>query len=282
MSEEATNTTELTDEQVNELHDRIMSPKSNDIQMESANTPKTWELAEGVSASEEDLLNYAKKGLEYDKNMQDWDKQKSEFQPLVDKYKQVDEFAIQNPDWWTHVQQAYQNRDQQEVAQQETQQETQQLEDANLSPELQTMQNQLNEVVQFINSQKQEQITRQQKEEDSLLDAEINSVRESHPYMDFSTPDEKGFTLEQKVLKHAQEIGTGSFRAAFRDYAHDKLIAKAQEVGKENLGKTIEKQTKLGILGTSSKSETKMKSSNPKGKSYDDLLKEGLEELGIR
>jgi len=271
------NNTELTDEQVTDLYNKIQSPNTN-IPDSAPAEPKSWEVAEGVNASEEQLVDYAKKGYEFNQNQESFNKEKQEYDGIVNKYKQIDEFAIQNPEWWDHVQNSYSNRE----ANNDTIDQGNNL-PAELSPELQSMQNQLNEVTQFISAQKQEQNKRQIAEEDSLLDAEVNDVREKYDYMDFGKADEKGLTLEQKVLNHAKEIGTGSFRVAFRDYAHDKLIAKAQEVGKENLGKVIEKQTKLGILGNKEKSAMpEFKGGNVKNKSYDDLLKEGLDELGIK
>lgn len=283
MSEEAVqNNTELTDEQVNDLYEKINSPSSSSNIPDSHDPgPREWELAEGVKASEEDLLNYAKKGYESAQTMEAFNKEKEQFFPVMDKYKQIDEYAIQNPEWWEHVQNSYGNREQSndtignELTSQDSQQE--------LSPELQAITNQLNEVREFIHSQKSEQERKQMAEDDSLLDAEINSIKEQHAYMDFGTPDEKGVTLEQKVLKHAQEIGTQSFRVAFRDYAHDKLISKAEELGKEAIGKDIQRKTKLGILGSSTKSSSpKLASGYNKKKSYEDLAREAIEELGIK
>ena len=272
----AQSNTEMTDEQVNELYDNINSPQSSERQMSNTSgvEAKSWQLADGINANEEDLVNYAKQGYEYNQNKDSFNKEREDFAPILDKYKQIDEYAMQNPEWWQSVQDSYVNREQ--FGNEEAQINTE------LSPELQSMQQQLNQVTQFIQAQQAQQHQLKTAEEDNLLDGEINDVKEKYGYMDFSSKDEAGLNLESKVLQHAQKNGISSFRVAFRDFAHDKLMAKAQENGKEAIGKDIQKQTKLGILSSGNKSSmSKSSGGYNKSKSYDDLINEAMEEYGI-
>ena len=276
VDEAVSNSTELTDDQVTELYDKVNAPTNNEIPMsakpEQAAEEK-YAIAEGLEVSKDDLMKYARSGHEYQTKMEQFQQQQTELEQSSSRYKEIDEFATGNPEWWDHVQKSYNDREQ----------NNDNIEpDAGLSPELQAIQGQITEISKFIDAQKSEMEQKQRAEEDSHLESEITQVRDAHPNMDFTTTDETGKTLEQNVLTHAMQIGTSSFRAAFRDLMHERLIAKAAEQGKEALGKDLERKTKLGILGENSTSVLKKSKSYSKDKSYDDLTQEALEELGIK
>ncbi len=94
--------------------------------------------------------------------------------------------------------------------------------------------------------------------------------------------DETGLTLEMRVLNHAQENGINSFRAAFRDFNHEKLVAIAASKAREDATKKRQMDAKNGLLGVSSTPMKGVQSAqNVKNKSYNDLVNEAKAELGI-
>lgn len=265
--------TEMTDDQVDELYEKLNNPGSSDIPMENQNTEapqeKLYELDENTKLNEQQLMELAKKGQQNSSAMD------PETQEMLDRYKEVDAYAKENPDWWDHVQNSYGQKDKNDAT---IQNENELKQDQELSPEISELKNELNQIKQFISAQKETELMARQKEEDALLEAEIDGIKEQYPYLDFKTVDDKGVSLEQKVLKHAQAINTNSFRAAFRDLMHDKIVSKAQETAKESLGRDLQRKTKLGILGTEGE-KVKVKSYS-RDKSYEDLVKDALDELG--
>ena len=136
-------------------------------------------------------------------------------------------------------------------------------------------------------SQMQKEQSLKQQSEDQTLAKDIESIRKSFSNIDFDTPDENGKSLETKILEHAMGMGLdgskpGHFRAAFRDYYHDQLVSLEREKGKELVSKEVQKRTKLGILGESPKPTKGLKvAENVRDKSYEDLVREAREELGI-
>ena len=99
--------------------------------------------------------------------------------------------------------------------------------------------------------------------------------------MDLSKADENGATMEFSVLKHAQEIGTNSFKTAFLDLYHDKIMLHKEEALKEQFAKDNQAKFKQGVVGQTTAPRTGVQNAgNVRGKSYNDLLAEALDELG--
>lgn len=239
-----------------------------------------WNGKRIVPDSREKLLQWQSLGYNYSQRvgelnkthaqrMAELDEKAKQYQGY-DRYSEIDSYAKQNPDWWQHVQSAYQGRDTQQI-----------------NPELQPVLNPLLERLQAtesVLSQWQQEKQRQEMEaQDKALDADIQSTREAYPTIDLSAVDPAtGETLELRVLKHARELGTQSFKTAFRDYFHDKLIDMAKSQALETAAKEKQDLAKRGILG---KSPTPTKGINPatnfRQKSYDQLTQEALAELGL-
>jgi hypothetical protein len=256
---------------------------SRDIPMKSENPapPQEYTLKVGgkeIKAPLEKVLSWAQMGYDYPQKAQALKAQQEEFQRqrLENEtkwketeskwapYKQIDEYAAKNPDWWSQVQQAYQQK----------------IQAAETNPEIAQLKQELQEIKEFKNQILSEKNSVKAQEEDKQLVSEIESIRKSFPNLDFSTPDEDGKTLEMKVLQHAVDNNLQSFRVAFRDFYHDHLIGKAREEGKELASKEVQKRTKLGILGETSKPTKGLKvAENVRSKSYNDLVQEALNEL---
>lgn len=264
------------DQVVDELYDKINAPTSSDIPMTEPKAksldPDMFEFtANGkkIKATKDQVLQWASQGHDYSQKMEAFKKERGEYDPIIQKYKEIDEYAQANPDWFQHVQDSWNSRD--KVTQQELQD----------NPELAAIKTELGDLKQFKEEFVAAKNREQREEEDKLLDMEIKSIKEQHSDYDWINPDEEGHTLEKKIMKHGIDHGIPSFKVAFRDYMHEKLIAKAEERGKETVGKDLAKKTKLGLLGeTSTPTKGLQDAVNYKNKSYEDLLAEGLAELG--
>lgn len=223
------------------------------------------------------VTQWMSQGYDYAQRMQAFkeqqaqiEKQRAELAALESKYKPVEEYYSQHPDRWQYINQQYETL-------------KQGLDPSNpLAQKLQLLETKLSQADQFIQNQIQREELQKIQKEDQELDQDIHSIRDQYKDLDWNSVDSSGKNLELKILEHAQAIGTKSFRAAFRDFYHDQLVKLHEERAKENVVKERQKQTKLGLLGQSSTPKMGLQNvQDIKGKSYDDLTREALEELGI-
>jgi hypothetical protein len=187
-----------------------------------------------------------------------------------DRYAEIDQFAKTNPDWWKHVETSWQSRDIPVGV------------DPNaeklLSPVLQRLQ----QTESVLQQWQQEKADQERQRQDQELDKEIASTREQYPKIDLSAVDPAtGETLEYAVLRHANQLGITSFRSAFRDYFHDKLVELAKADALEIHAKEKQQLAKKGVLGTTPAPVKGQPVANHRGKSYDQITQEVLNNLGI-
>ena len=119
---------------------------------------------------------------------------------------------------------------------------------------------------------------------DQWLDSEIGEFKKACPQFDLGAIDEStGKSLELRILEHANEIGATSFRAAARDYLHDKLIENARAEARSAVAKSAEAAKAKGILGTSPAPTRGMDAQvDHRNKSYSQLAQEAIAALGIQ
>ncbi len=282
---------EFTDEQVDSLLNGAgAGPREIPMTAEKPQDTSPWKedsfTANGkpVKGTREQILqwasmgyNYPQKAQELNLKQQEWQRQQQETEAKWKEneqkwapYQEVDKYASANPDWWSQVQSAYKEK----------------LQGAQSNPEIAQLKNELAELKAFRDEYKTEKETVKTQEHDKALSSDIESIRKQYTNIDFDTPDTEGVNLEMKVLKHAMEMGLdgskpGHFKAAFRDYYHDDLVNRAREEAKSTATKDIQKRSKLGILGESSKPTKGLKGAEGvKNKSYEQLAQEALDEIG--
>ena len=192
------------------------------------------------------ILKRASQGYDYAQKMEDFKRQQSEFEKAQaeadafrQKYAQIDEYARENPEWYDHWSQAYEQR--QAYGQQ---QEQPAVDFSPVKQEIDALKNEFSTVKEFITKQ-------QQSQEDGKYWDEVKAIQKEFPEVDFNQSDETGKTLEYKVLEHAKDNGIASFRVAFRDFYHDQLKARMLEQAKQDLIKQDKEQRKKGIVGVS-------------------------------
>lgn len=242
-----------------------------------------------VKAPWEKAIQWASMGHNYSQRMaalkaeqEGWESQKTKFQKELESqyspYKLIDEYSKKDPAWWAHVEQAYQ----QKISGQGQEPGSPDLDSVARSIEAKLLEKFKPLEEKFTKIEQAEQAERI-KEEDASLESEVKSIREQYSNLDWTKADENGHTLEQRILKHAIENGIGKFRAAFADYCHSDLLKFHEEQGKQSQIQDIQRKAKAGILGTSSTPQTRAPKAaeGVKNKSYNDLLQEALNEVGI-
>jgi hypothetical protein len=235
-----------------------------------------WEIdyrGQKVKADSFDKFRqWAQQGYDYSQRMADLKRQQQEYESKYkgfDRYAEVDEYAKQNKEWWNHVEQAWQTRDQFQASMQG-------------QDPLAPIKSEFNELKSFVSELKEERTKEQIRQQDEALNGEMKSIQDKYPDLDFNAVDDSGYSLEYRILKHANEIGTNSFRAAFNDYYHDKLTQMAASKALANQAKEQQVNAKKGLLGTSpTPRKAVARAENVRGKSYDALTQEALAEFGI-
>lgn len=264
------------EEDVDNLLSEIEAPQNTEMEASpepAQAAPQEYSFKYGgkeIKAPIDKIIKWAEMGYdapnkigELNKTLESYKQKEGQFSEWQKKYGAVDDYVRQNPQWWEHVSQQFQ----QVQAQQQTQSNP-------LMPVLQ----QLTEKITGLEGFKNDFVTKQ---EDAAYNAELDSIKKQYPKVDFDTPDAYGKSLEYKILEHAQANGLKQFKTAFRDFYHDEILKLKEEEAKEKLISDRQQKSKLGILGISS-TPTKKISNDVRGKTYGDLEREALEELGIR
>lgn len=273
--------------QADELLEQIERPSHEPIQDEKPQPPPQtvdeFELTVGgkqIKAKRDQLIQWAQQGYsapgklsQLSRELETWKKKFSETEPEVKRlretYGPVDEYVKQNPQFWDHVVQSYQNKNQLLNDQSNP-----------IAQEVQSLRQTVQDLIQYKNQMEDERQKQLAAQDDQNYMQTFEETKKAYPDIDFDTPDEEGKSLEYKILEHAQNEGIKNFKTAFRDFYHDELIKREAGKAKESVLKEKQKNTKLGILGITPM-PTKKVSSDHRGKSYDDLAAEALREYNI-
>jgi hypothetical protein len=259
-----------------------------------AEQAKTYELIrKGTKRTftAEEMIPFAQKGWDYEEKMREFNvnrmqtiaqekaKWEAEFNPKfkdletkLSRYSDVDKYIQRDPQWWEFVQGEYQKR------------LTEQGGNAHNSghnPVIESLKSELNQVKEYVTSKQEQERIQAEAEKDTKLDTSVADYKGQNSHFDWSTTDNNGLDLEKRILKHAIDNNIGSFKAAANDYLFDEHMKRSQIKAKEETGKEIKKQTKLGLGPVTDKPVTKTveRTKNVRSKSYSDLVDEALSEL---
>ena len=257
-------------------------PQATDVPADqgTATEPQMFEYQASGKTIKEDLdtvlkrasqgYNYAQHIAEHKNNVTSFENERAEHFQKYGTWKQYDEYATQNPDWASFVQEQWNQRQSfgqpQEAAGTETPQQTQ-------IP---------SEVQQFMEEYRNDKRLRQEADEDAALNSEVQSVQKEFPDFDLSHTDpETGTSLEMRVLEHARANGINSFKAAFKDMMFEDLVNKKVTAAKEAAAKEIAERRKEGFISESDTSLKNLSAPQKSSGSYQDELMAGARELGI-
>lgn len=242
-----------------------------------------------ISEPLETVLKRASQGYNYAQEMgklnserSDWEKRLGESTAklqALERWKQFDEYAAQNPQWADHVHKAWEDRHRyqngfdpddpiaQKIAAIESRLET-------------TVNERLSPLEQRLQAE-QRQV--QEAKEDGELESQVRAVQERFKNVNLDQVDEQGKSLEYRVLEHMQQTGIKNFESAFKDFYFDELIKSEKEAVAEKHANEMQKRAKQGIIGLSSTPPTGSPQQSSNGNlrkySYDDLAEMAKREL---
>jgi len=223
-------------------------------QAPQADEPQYSYTANGAERTEplSVILQRASQGYNYSQQMETLKAQQSAIeerernaQEIETRWSDVNSYAQENPDWWNHVNQSYQT----------AQTGVQPADNDQLASAIQPIRAEIDEIKNVVNDVKGFVGQARQAQEDQTYAQEVKSVQEAYPYIDLSQTNEAGESVEHQVLRHARENGIGSFRAAFRDYKHDQIVAHASTAADEARQAAVQQQRRQGIIGVTPTSQ---------------------------
>lgn len=267
---------DFTEEQADELLSSIENTETPEEVTQEQPTVQEYSFTHSgkeIKAPIDNILKWASQGYDapnrigdLSKQLDEYKQKESRFKEIETQYGDVDKFARENPDWWKHVSESYQQKFLEAKA--------------GGNPELIGLQKELEDLKNFKLQLEQDRQAEVNRREDEAYQSELQALTKAYPKIDFSSVGPDGKSLEYKVLQHAKENGIKKFTTAFRDFYHDDLMKLQAESAKEGLLKERQQRTKLGILGETFQS-AKQVNQDVKGKSYADLEREALQELGL-
>lgn len=246
-----------------------------------------WQAPEYVMLGEERVpwdkaQTYLSQGRNYSQRMHEFNQMREQYKPYealdretLDQFKNIHDFVSSGEEgqtWWNHVTQSWDKR--------------------NLPPELdpaiEAVVNPLNQQITQLSKTVQDLITektnRDAINEDEALDTEIKATRDKFSNIDFTSIDETGVTLEDRVTTYAAENNFPTWRAAFLDYYHDHLMEMQKSEVSKSAAAQGQKDAKKGIVGRSPAPQATgdFKPYDAKRhQSYEDIHRETLAELGL-
>ena len=228
------------------------------------------------------ILKRASQGYHYAQKMNQLNTRETEWEQKVKaaeekeaKWARFDEYAKQNPDWYNHWENAWQNRGV-NVAEPQTS-------EGNIDAKLNALlEERLKPVNELLSQHEQRKLQERVQSEDKELEQAIGSIRQKHPDIDFDATDpESGKSLEYKVLEFGVKNGIKNFEVAFKAFYHDELVKRAQEKAKDTVSKETQARVKSGILPDKGGSNGKP-APNLKGLNHDQVMQLAAKELGIQ
>lgn len=265
----------------------ITAPNENDIAAEDIKEDSQVEQAGGklvlnykgkdIELDTEKAKAYAQKGYDYETKMRDFRVERKLAQQEFEKQKalyselaEINEFAKQNP--------AFEQLIQREWAKIQSGQQI------DVAPEdkVTLLESRLNQVLEKLDSQEQQLSLRRAAEMEAAQETSIEKYKETYSDFDWQTKDENGATLEDRIMQQMLDRGVKDFEIMADHVLKNELLARQQMEAKKKIGKQMQHNAKHGLGRITDHSIQKTNAvQNVRSKSYDQLMSEGLAELGI-
>lgn len=191
--------------------------------------------------------------------------------PQYQNLKKINEWSLQNPDQWKTLEQMWHEKI-----------------NAAKTPDGNEIQlpTHITQKIDELSADREARLIKEKEQErqaaDHTLETDIKSIREQFPHLDFDAKGEDGKSLVKKVLEHSLQHGIANFKTAFRDYYFDDALKSAQEKGKEQVSNTIQKNSRLGLLGkTPAPNKGNSNAVDLRNVTWEQAHKLALEEAGV-
>lgn len=233
--------------------------------------------------SRDKVLEYAQKGFDYELKMHNFKKDRSSFDEEKQTFESERETFTRDREYWSKVDQYMKdNPGFAEVVQQEFAKIQGQEVSAPLSPREQAMQQEIESLKARFDAQDTATQERSQKQAEEKFVKSTVEYKKKHSDFDWDSKDEFGHTLQERIENHAIENEFKNFNDAANAYLFDQHMKRAAIKAKEDAAKELQKQRKLGLGPvTDHSTRTATQARTVSQMSYEDLMREGLTELGI-
>ncbi|HRZ15358.1 MAG TPA: hypothetical protein P5110_07615 [Candidatus Omnitrophota bacterium] len=139
-------------------------------------------------------------------------------------------------------------------------------------------------VLQKLTSLEQRIAAKEAKEDDAALDGELKGLQKDLKAKgiehNWDTPGDDGRTFEEVLLDYALENGFATLRAAYRDLMFDNAVANTRERTEKEVLARLKKNKEVPDTDAPAKKRAVIRQQvDIKGKSYDDLGREVLDEI---
>lgn len=284
----------LSDSMTPEPPREVSSESQENTQVDQPDSePSTEASSEGFvikhngkeySLEDDKFKMYAQKGFDYEQKMHQlrvdkklWEQERKTQESGVEELRKINDYAKQNPEFermlkreWARIQGGGQVQPESDATRIDTSQ---------LPP---AIQHQMNAILERLDSQDLALKQRTSAEKEAKIEGAIEQYKNNYQDFDWKTKDEFGQTLEDRITQHAIDNQIRDFKTAANDMLFEEHMKRAQLKSKEQAGKEIQKQHKLGLGKVTKESVLKTKPAEGiKNKSYNDLAMEALQELGL-
>jgi hypothetical protein len=230
------------------------------------------------------VVEYAQKGFDYESKMSELKTSKKEYEDSLKAFEAERETFTKDREYWSDIDQYMKEnpRFEQIVKEQWAKEQGSTYEPPN--PQVQALQEQVKSLLGRLDAKDTEQKEIQTKQATTKLEQTVANYKETNKELDWEGKDEFGKTLQERVEEFAVENEIKSFTNAANLMLFDQLQKIAVTRAKEETGKSIQKQKKLG-LGPITEKPTQTgevaSAHSYREKSYEDLAGEALAELGL-
>jgi hypothetical protein len=229
-----------------------------------------------LSMDDDKYRMYAQQGYDYNTKMHQarvdrklFDQERDTFQTKMGNLQAIDDYAKANPAFEQLI-----NREWAKVQAEGYQPDAQ--------SDVQLLQSQVRTLMDQVTGQNQVNENRRVAELEAGPETSITDYKSEHSQMDWATKDAEGNSLEDRITHAMLDNGVKNFNIMADSFLMKEIQSRGAIASKEAAAKNIQKANKLGLGKVTQDPTAGVKSSEDIGnKTYDQLLKEGLLELGI-
>jgi len=228
------------------------------------------------------VAEYAQKGFDYELKMHDLKSERKIFEELKSEFEQENESFTEQRQYWNEIDTymkdnpGFQHIVQQEWAKVQN--------DPSLarSPEVSELQQTVKQLQDRLDGKDSESMETRTKEVERNFIKSTEDYKEKNSDFDWTTADEFGNTLQDRIESHAVENGFKDFTKAANDLLHEQHILRAKLKGKEEAAKELLEKRKNGLGPITDRSVRQTsEAKNVNKMSYQDLANEALQEYGL-
>jgi len=229
-----------------------------------------------ISMDDDKYRSLAQQGHDYSTKMHQhrvdrklFEQEREKFNTSMGELQQINDYAKANP--------AFEQLIQREWA--KVNEEGYQPEPQN---DVQLLQHQVRTLMEQVNGQNQANENRRVAEIEASQETTISTYKEDHSDLDWETKDAEGNSLEDRITHAMLDNGVKDFNIMADSFLLKEIQSRNSIASKEAAAKNIQKANKLGLGKVTPKSTMGVKQTESiSNKSYDQLLTEGMAELGI-